>query len=343
MALDEAPPFWWKKPGWQAVLLSPLAFFYGRVSARRMAAAPSGSVPVPVICVGNFVTGGAGKTPTVQMLVRYARKLGLQPGILSRGHGGAITSATIVKPDRHNAHDVGDEALLHAAFAKTVISPDRLVGAELLAEEGCDLIIMDDGFQNPHLQKDYCLVVVDARRGLGNGFTMPAGPMRVPVSAQMHHVDGLIVIGDGDGAARVIRKAARAAKPIFRASVSVVGKTRIAGKRAIAFAGIGDPDKFFDMLRKIGVDLVAALPFGDHHVYLEEECEDLLQRAEKDGELLLTTTKDHARLKGMGTLQNKLAETCETVKIELVPNDPAILSRIVDTAVERARKRKLAH
>lgn len=341
MALDEAPPFWWQKPSIFAFALAPVAYFYGRVAGIRMMSEPSGNVPVPVICVGNFVTGGAGKTPTVQMLTRFVRKAGRNPGILSRGHGGAINSATVVKLERHNAHDVGDEALLHAALATTVVSPDRPEGATLLVEQGCDFIIMDDGFQNPGLEKDYNLVVIDAKRGIGNGFTMPAGPMRVPLKTQMLKADGIMVIGDEDGADKIIRRAARAAKPIFHASISVIGKTKIKGMKALAFAGIADPSKFFDTLKNNKVKVEDNQAFGDHHVFLADECRDLMERAEKSDLQLMTTTKDMARLKDMGDDQNKLAEASMPIMIELKPDDPGMLERIVTTAIERARKRKL--
>ena len=132
MALDEAPPFWWIKNSWQGYALSPISYIYGKIAAKRMNMQATAFVNVPVICVGNFVVGGAGKTPTVHMLAKYARAQGFNVGILSRGHGGAITTPTVVKPKKHNAHDVGDEALLHAENSITVISTNRVAGAELL-------------------------------------------------------------------------------------------------------------------------------------------------------------------------------------------------------------------
>lgn len=342
MALDEAPPFWWKATSWEAILLSPLAYLYGQITTRRMNIEPSASVPVPVICVGNFIAGGAGKTPTVQLLAKHVQKLGKNPGILSRGHGGAITTATEVRLERHNAYDVGDEALLHAAVAPTVICPDRPAGARLLVEMNCDLIIMDDGFQNPHLQKDFNLIVVDSRRGVGNGYTIPAGPMRVPLSEQLRRLDGMMIIGDEDGADHVLRRGARAAKPTFRSDVKVLEPEKIEGKRAFAFAGISDPGKFFATLEKNGVNVEETQAFGDHHAYNREECEDLLERADLAGLQLMTTTKDMARLKGMGEVQEKLAAACITVAIELVPDDPLMLHRIFDKARENLKARSIA-
>ncbi len=340
MALDEAPPFWWQKNSWQGYALSPLSYIYGRIAAKRMDMEASKKVEVPVICVGNFVVGGAGKTPTVHMLAKYARSKGFKVGILSRGHGGAITTPTVVQLEKHNAHDVGDEALLHANNSTTVISANRVVGAELLIKEKCTIILMDDGFQNPSLYKDFNLVVVDAKRGLGNGFAMPSGPMRVPFKHQLHHADAVFVTGKGDAGDLVIRKSARAGKPTFLSKLEVQGRTKYKGEKALAFAGIADPSKFFDTLIEIGVDLMVSQGFGDHHVFTEEECADLIDRSKTEVLQLFTTEKDAARLKGMGEAQDKVLELSEVVKIALKPEDPAMLKRIFETTLKRFNERK---
>lgn len=340
MALDEAPPFWWRRPGWQSWLLSPLATLWGRAAAARMDAEPSHAVPVPVICVGNFVAGGAGKTPTVEMIAKYLTAQRMKPGILSRGHGGAITSATIVKSDHHNAHDVGDEALLHAAHTLTVVSVDRPKGADLLLEQGCDFIIMDDGFQNPSLHKDYNLVVIDSKRGLGNGFPIPAGPLRLPLKRQLLHADAVFIIGEYEAGYAIVRPVARSGKPIFTANVKADDPASVAGHDIFAFAGIADPTKFFDTLEGINSNLKDRQGFGDHHFYTEEECTDLVSRARDQKLTLVTTTKDHARLSGMGKAQSKLAKLAIPLSIKLVPDDPAMLARIVRKATENAENRK---
>ena len=335
MALEEAPPFWWEKPGWQALLLSPFSLAYGKITAKRMSLAPSSTMEIPVICVGNFIIGGAGKTPTVIMLAKYFRSQGMKPGILSRGYGGGITEPTIVDVSHHNAHDVGDEPLLHARHAVTVVSVERPSGAKLLAEKGCDIILMDDGFQNPSLKKDFCLVVVDSKRGLGNGFTVPAGPLRVSLKEQLRFTDAILVIGDDNGADKTIRKAARSGKPVFHANLNVVGKTKWKGQKVLAFAGIADPGKFFHTLEGIGAEIEDRQTFGDHHYYNGEECEDLLQRAEQQELTLVTTTKDLARLQGMGESQNRLAENSNAITVELVPDDPRMIKRILEIANRR--------
>ena len=341
MALDEAPPFWWRKHSWQGYLLWPISHVYGRIAAKRMNMSPSTKVNFPVICVGNFVVGGAGKTPTVHMLANYAKAQGYVPGILSRGHGGAITSATVVKPQKHNAHDVGDEALLHAEIATTVISPNRGAGALLLVKEGCTLILMDDGFQNPSLHKDFRLVLVDAKRGLGNGFTMPSGPMRVPFKEQLGKADAVFVTGIGDEADSVIRMAARAGKPVFESNTRVIGGGHYKEQEALAYAGIADPGKFFNTLAGIGVKVKARQSFGDHHVFTEEECADLINRSRKEKLTLFTTQKDAARLKGMGEAQDKLLELSTIVSIELEPTNPSMLRRIFKLAEQNFMARKL--
>ncbi len=342
MALDESPPFWWEKASWQAWMLSPIGYMWGKAAAQRMATTPSTSVDVPVICVGNFIVGGAGKTPTTAALAKHARNMRLKPGILSRGYGGGITTATIVKPDKHNANDVGDEPLLHAQQAITVVSADRASGAELLVSQGCDVIIMDDGFQNPSLQKDCCLIVVDAKRGLGNGYTMPAGPMRVPFKEQLRHVDATMIIGAGPGADQVVRRTARSGKPVFHGKLGVIGRTKWAEQNVLAFAGIADPEKFYETLTSIDANIGDRQSFGDHHHYTEEECEDLLERAERQKLQLITTAKDHVRLMRMGDIQSKLAEHTHVLSVELVPEDPKMFARILEVATEHCNRRKLS-
>ena len=342
MAVDEAPPFWWRKNAWQAWLLAPIGIAYGKAAQKRMEQAPTAEVPVPVICVGNFIVGGAGKTPTVQMLSRFARSKGLRPGVLTRGHGGAVTTPTVVNREKHNSHDVGDEALLHARHAVTVVSADRARGAEMLMEKGCDVILMDDGFQNPVLKKDFNLVVVDAKRGLGNGFPVPAGPVRVPFRDQVKHADAVLVIGEGNGGDQVIRRCARSGKPVFLANILPTGINKLSDPQYFAYAGIGDPEKFFETLENGGVQIAGRESFGDHHVFTDLECEDLMEKAEKLEATLITTAKDAVRLAKRGKAQEKLLDASEVLHITLDADDPNMLQRILSVAEERCDQRRLA-
>jgi len=339
MALDEAPPFWWGKANWQAWALSPLAYLYGKGAAKRMAQAPAGQVDAPVICVGNFIAGGAGKTPTAIQLAKFAIKAGLRPGFLSRGYGGGITTTTQVDLVKHNAYDVGDEPLLLAEIAPTVISADRLAGANLLTRLDCNLVIMDDGFQNPQLHKDYSLVVIDSERGIGNGFPMPAGPLRAPLTGQLLKADAILVIGDAPGSDKAVRLAARAAKPVFHAKLRTINKAEWRGQRVIAFAGIANPQKFFTSLAETGAEIVEAIPFGDHHFYSKEETRELLGKAKLRHMPLVTTSKDMVRLKSIHKHQIELAEKSHVLNVELVFEDPATLQRIIRDAIKNSKIR----
>lgn len=341
MALEEAPPFWWQKPGLQAILLAPFAWIYGNISARRMELTPSEYMNVPVICVGNFIAGGAGKTPTVLALAAKAKSMGYNPGILSRGHGGGVSVPTLVDLNKHDSRDVGDEPLLLANAAITVVSINRPAGAHLLVENGCDLIIMDDGFQNPHLYKDFSLVVVDAKRGIGNGFPHPAGPLRVPVKRQLPFADAILVIGQGNGADKLIRLAAKSAKPIQLANTKIKNAKRLKGKWLLAFAGIADPDKFFRSLLNAGAELIDRRAFGDHHHYHDEEIEELLGKAKLQKLQLVSTTKDMARLKGLGIRQQKLIKETDVIEIELTFDDPNFAAQVISSAIATKEMRQV--
>ena len=295
---------------------------------------------MPVVCVGNFVAGGAGKTPTALALAELATQAGHRPGFLSRGHGGAATSPVLVTPE-HSARSVGDEPLVLAERHPTAVSPDRPAGARLLVESGVDLIVMDDGFQNPHLRKDLNLAVVDARRGLGNGLPIPAGPLRATLDAQLARMDALVVIGEGEEAIHSIRQAARRARPILRARAEPLGGERFRGKRVLAYAGIGDPTKFFDTLRDCGAEVVEA-PFPDHHPFTDEEAVELVERAEREDLTLVTTQKDAARLKGTHGRSSELLERSESLSIRLAFDDERAAERLLLRAVERARDRRLS-
>lgn len=341
MAVNETPSFWFEKAGLRAWALWPFSWAYSRAASLAMHAAPSGSVAAPVLCVGNFVAGGGGKTPTSLALCDLLKKKGYKPGFLSRGYGGKIAGPEMVDLKNHNALDVGDEPLLLARAAPTVVSADRLAGAQKLVNAGCDFIVMDDGFQNPKLTKDYSLVVVDSRRGVGNGFAMPAGPLRVRLSEQMLLADAVLIIGDQSGADPVIRKAARAGRPVFHSRLETRERAKWKGKWLIAYAGIADPEKFFQSLRDLGADLAQIKPFGDHHYFTREDVSELLDRAKLMKAELVTTAKDFVRLMGMGEHQNRLARESSVVSVDLVFEDEIVAERIVRETLKRYEKRAL--
>jgi len=341
MMTNETPPFWFRKPGLKAYLLWPFSWLYSRGAVMKMHSRPSGSVAVPVLCIGNFVAGGGGKTPTALAFGKAAIARGLKPGFLSRGYGGRISGPQLVDLKKHNAHDVGDEPLLLAEIAPTVISSDRLAGARQLEKSGCDFIIMDDGFQNPRLQKDYCLIAVDARRGIGNGYAMPAGPLRVGLREQLLKTDAVLLIGNETGANSVIRQTARSARPVFQADLRISDRDDWKGKWSIAYAGIADPEKFFESLRKCGADLAHVVPFGDHHFYTEEDIDELLDRAKLMKAGLVTTAKDKARLRGMGKSQEKLARASAVLAVDLAFEDSDTPDLVIDKAILKFEERML--
>ena len=293
------PDFWWRNAGMTAGMLTPLGSIYGAIAARRMSGTGS-QAEAPVICVGNFTLGGAGKTPTVMMLAGLFASAGKRAFCLSRGYGGRVAGAKRVDAHKDNATQVGDEALLIARVAPVIAAPDRVAGAALAREQGADLIIMDDGLQNPSLRKDFTLAVIDARRGVGNGFIFPAGPLRAPLVAQLARTDGLLVVGDGTKAESVREQCRARGLPVFHGRLvpDPAAVASLKGRRVLAFAGIGDPEKFFATAAEAGIEVAQRRAFADHHRYTAEEAADLIMQAEHSALALLTTEKDHARMAG---------------------------------------------
>ncbi|MEE9315270.1 MAG: tetraacyldisaccharide 4'-kinase [Rhizobiaceae bacterium] len=340
--MSEAPPFWFQKPGIAAWALSPIGAIYGAITAKRMQKTDGVVTKTPVLCIGNFITGGAGKTPTAIAIAKIARELGLRPGFLSRGYGGSITKPTIVDIKAHNAKDVGDEPLILGLYAVTVISPNRPAGAALLEEQGIDIILMDDGFQNPSLHKDYSLAVVDASRGIGNGFCMPAGPMRAPLRPQLALASAILLIGKSEAGTRVVRKAAKMAKPILEAEIIARRADDWTGQRVLAYAGIADPSKFYASLEAVGAEVVERRNFHDHHPYSAEECHDLLTRAKSEKLTLVTTEKDSVRLIRMGEGQQELRTASKVLNVDLKFENPKMVEVIIRDTIKRAAEFRIS-
>jgi tetraacyldisaccharide 4'-kinase len=291
---------------------------------------------VPVICVGNLTVGGAGKTPAAIALARIARGRGLKPGLLARGYGGTLRSPTLVDPAVHTAVEVGDEALLLAATAPTVVGSDRPAGAERLVEAGIDIIIMDDGFQNPALATDLSLVAVDSSVGIGNGRTIPSGPLRAPLTPQLRRASALLVIGDGAAADPLVRAAARAGRPTLRARLRPTRVREWRKDPILAFAGIGHPEKFFATLTDAHAPVARTFGFPDHHFYSEIDAERLLSIADAEKLRLVTTEKDLVRLTGTNGARARLRERAEPFHVHLEFENPVAIGEIIDEAVRKA-------
>ncbi len=287
-------PDFWVTDGLPARLLEPAGLIYAAATRRRMAKATPLRLPVPVVCVGNLVAGGAGKTPVALAVMAALRARDCEAHFLTRGHGGRFHGPVRVNPVGHSSSDVGDEALLLAAQAPTWVARDRAAGGRHAVDAGAQAVVMDDGHQNPALVKDLSLVVVDGVYGFGNRRVIPAGPLREPIGAGLRRADAVVLLGpDQWGVARRVP----AGVPLVRAAL-VPGPEgqRLAGRRVVAFAGIGRPDKFFDTLRALGAQVVATHPFADHYPYAETDIQPILDEAYALGAVPVTTAKDAVRL-----------------------------------------------
>jgi tetraacyldisaccharide 4'-kinase len=336
---SEAPPFWWEDADWRAMLLTPLSSVYGYVAERRLERANPPKIGVPVLCVGNFTVGGGGKTPTVMALARHAATLGLKPGIVSRGYGGAEKGPRMVDNEEDSARDVGDEPLLLSFHAPVAVARNRLAGAELLRRQGCGFIILDDGFQSARLHADCSLIVVDARRGIGNGHVIPGGPLRAPLVSQMRKADALLIVGESGKTSRVVRTAARAAKPVFEAAFTWDETAGVKGKRFLAFAGIAEPDKFFDTLQESGAWVSLTRSFPDHHHYSDEDIAELMQTAQAGDLTLVTTEKDAVRFLRGSALSQKMADSTMVFQVELTFRESNSADQIIQGTLDRFRTR----
>jgi tetraacyldisaccharide 4'-kinase len=322
-------PRFWLQPGAPARLLAPLAAIYGAVAGARMAGTGV-RAGVPVICVGNLTVGGAGKTPTAIAIAKLLIAQGANPFLLSRGYGGALAGPVRVGPP-HRAADVGDEPLLLAATAPTIVARDRVRGAAAAVAAGAGVIVMDDGLQNPSLAKDLSLVVLDGERGIGNGLVFPAGPLRAPLDAQLAHASALLVLGDAQASARgVIALAQARGLPILRGRLAPdpTAVAALGGRKVLAFAGIGYPEKFFATLTAAGIAAPVTRGFTDHHVFTRTEAEDLLKTAERDGLSLVTTEKDLVRMQG-DVDTAALASKTSALPVRLVIDDEDAIRTLV--------------
>lgn len=291
-----APDFWRRGGGPLGAVLTPLGWGYGLATRLRLAMANPFKASVTVLCVGNLTAGGAGKTPVALSLGRRLTDQGRKVHFLSRGYGGFQAGPLRVDPDSHRAIDVGDEALLLAAAAPTWISRDRALGARA-ASDGADLIIMDDGFQNPSVVKDLSLLVVDGGFGFGNGRMIPAGPLREPVAPALGRAGALVVIGEDEAGIANRPEILTAGLPVLKAGIEPGPEAKgLKGNPVVAFAGIGLPEKFFDTLRRIGCDVVAVHAFPDHGPYSAGDLRRLKTEAEEKKAALVTTEKDFQRL-----------------------------------------------
>lgn len=328
----KTPDFWYKpknvKERLLPIALLPLAKLYGAVVRQRFDLYHPIPMGRPVICVGNVVAGGAGKTPVVMSLVDMLLERGYNPHILTRGYGGAEEGPLQVAPNRDTAEDVGDEALLLVAKAPTWVSKNRALGAQAAIDTGANVIVMDDGFQNPAMFKDFSLLVIDGAVGLGNGQVMPAGPLRENFADAIARADAVVLIGD-DATGIADRIAAIRPVPLFRAALKPdADNLNLFGKHVFAFAGIGRPEKFKDSLIAAGAMLDGWGSFPDHYPYKTEDLVELVSAAEARGAMIVTTAKDHVRL------PEELKEKIHTFRVHLEWQDSAPLMNLIAGVID---------
>ena len=294
------PPFFWRSglDPWSReaapltrLLLTPAAIVYAALTARRFRKTTPRRVKASVICVGNLTAGGTGKSPVVQKLRQeLSDQTGRRVATLSRGYGGTLAGPLSVDASQHAASDVGDEPLMLAHHGESWIGRDRAAAGAAMAEDGVEIILMDDGHQNPTLNKDVSILVVDAESGFGNGYVIPKGPLREPEHIGLARADLIVAMGDG----ALPDSVDKSGKPVFRAHIKPLGAPPPGPY--VAFAGIGRPEKFFDSLNALGADVRDAVPFDDHHVYRSDDMKYLSQLALDHNAKLITTEKDFARL-----------------------------------------------
>ena len=334
MRSGRAPAFWWQDASLASNLLRPVAAIYGAAARRNLENGPRTGFDVPVLCVGNFTAGGGGKTPTALALAGAAAGLGRRPGFVSRGHGRRRRGAALVEPVRDSVADVGDEPLLRGAALSV-----------LLQQTDVDFVIMDDGFQSQRLLIDYAVIALAARRGIGNGRVMPAGPLRAPLIDQVRRADALLVIGEGEGRMAPLRAMARAGRAIFEARLVSRSRHILIGERLLAFAGIADPQKFYASLGELGADLVQTRDFPDHHAFTDAELDDLTETAAKEKLILTTTRKDAVRLATGSETARAFLQDCAVLDVALEfagdGDGPRIVAATL-AAYDRRRWRRVA-
>lgn len=311
-------PKFWRQDSLISKALLPASWGYEYISLWYSRRVKTQKVSVPVICVGNLVMGGAGKTPTVLALVDILKREGHIPHILSRGYGAVVKDSVRVDPSKHNYLQVGDEALLLAEKATTWAGEDRVLSAKLAISHGASVIIMDDGLQNYSLHKDLSLLVVDTLQGFGNGKVFPAGPLRESPHRGIRKANMVIAIGNG-----ALPKGIPCAT---RAQIKAVSE--INPRKVIAFAGLGYPEKFNYTLKDYGFDVKRFIPFPDHHPYTIPEMERLVKIAARRKIDLITTAKDFLRV------PEKFKRKVSVLDINLEFHEPEKLHNLIQTNIK---------
>ncbi len=331
-----APSWWYERSSLWPALLAPAGLVWNAVTRARWAFAKPYQSSLPVICIGNFTAGGAGKTPATLAVAHILGNAGERPIFLTRGYGGCTHGPHLVNPSHDTPHLVGDEPLLLAREAPTIVAADRAEGARLAERQDASVIIMDDGFQNPGLVKTASLIVIDGAQGLGNEHVIPAGPLRASLGFQITMADGFILVGDGDAEGRVHALAQEVSLPVLASRIVADADSGwLKNKPLVAFAGVGHPDKFFRTLEDLGGRLMERIPYPDHHVFTQADAENLLRLASDHGAQLVTTQKDFVRIEGGAELQ-MLKKHSQALPVRLQFRDEKAAKKIISRAIRPA-------
>jgi tetraacyldisaccharide 4'-kinase len=325
-----APQFWGKPPGLLADLLLPASAAWNAAGRMRRALSHPYRAPVPVVCVGNVVTGGAGKTPVTLALSTWLLKRNTPAHVVTRGYGGRLRGPVRVDPGRDDAAAVGDEALLHAARTVCWVARDRAAGVRAAVAAGAEVILLDDGLQNPSVAKALSIIVIDAAYGLGNRRVIPAGPLRECLDDGLSRADAIVTLATNGEAGCGESIPISDGRPTISAVLAPVAGERLRGSRLWAFAGIGRPQKFFATVRALGVDLVGTRQFPDHHPYRAAEIDALRRDAERAGARLVTTAKDIVRV------PPTLLAGIEVLEVEIRWSDPEAIDRLMRPVLQLA-------
>ena len=322
----KAPKFWYKKKDTiYSNFLYPFSLFFRFGTKLRSILSIKRLSPLPIICIGNIVIGGAGKTPVSLKIGKILIKAGYKPHFISKGYAGIIKESTLVQ-SWHSSTSVGDESLLLSEVASTWIGNDRIKSSHLAKKNGADCLIMDDGFQNPSIEKDFSIIVINGEQEFGNKRVIPSGPLRESITRGLSRTNLVIVIGNINND---LEKLIPSHIPIFKANFAIKeGNTIYKGKNVTAFAGIAYPEKFFNSLEKLGAKIVKRISFSDHHIYNENDLLTLAENANKTKSILVTTRKDFVRIpKSYRSLINALDG-------EIVFENEELLSEILSNIIE---------
>ena len=325
--MRRAPAFWAQPPGLLSDVLLPAGTAWDAAARLRRAFTRPHRAAVPVICVGNLVAGGAGKTPVVLALAAHLAGGGVAVHVVTRGYGGRLRGPVRVESARHDAASVGDEALLLARSAPCWVARDRADGVRAAAAAGARLVILDDGYQNPTIAKTVSIVVVDAAYGFGNGRVIPSGPLREGLARGLARADAVVLLGSEDSHCDPATLGICVARPVIPAVLRPVAGDRFSGTRLLAFAGIGRPEKFFAALRGLGAELVETRSFADHHMFRAREIYKLVATAERVQARLVTTAKDIVRV------PPQMRAAIEVLEVEIRWRDPDAFQDLIRGAV----------